>query len=261
MGAPAVNRPLVGLVIPSSNPTVERFVQWHPAAAVLGVDFVATRLAVRTIGLWAESDGQFEGDQLARAAGLLGDVRPQLVVWAGTSGLWRGAATEDHDLDAMAAAAGCPATSSRVAVLAALSETDGPVAVLTPYVAAVHEAVIASVVAAGYEVPEAEGLGISDNLAFSRIDADRLTAAAVRLSAGGSRRVMVACTNLVVASGRVAVVDSLLATLWHAAVQVGGTAQTYASFYESVCDEPGRPGRPRLAAPAQPPIVEVRSRS
>ncbi len=157
--------------------------------------------------------------------------------------------------------AGCRATSSRLALLAALTEGPSPVAVLTPYVDAVHEAVVASLRAAGVDVPVSEGMGISDNLAFSRIDTGVLAGAATRLSAGGSRRVVVVCTNLLVAEPRVAVVDSLLATLWHTARLAGGTSLSYGSFYELACSETGQPGRGLSATPAQPPTIEVRSPS
>ena len=243
-------RPLVGMIVPSSNPTVERALQTLDVCRHLGVDFVVTRVAVTDVAVSRSSMSQFGAVPMSRAAALLADAAPDLIVWAGTSGLWRGRNVEDAEVAQVATVGRCPSTSSRRAVLAALAEEDGPVAMLTPYVTAVHRAVVEHLLGEGVEVAESEALGVEENLAFARLDPELLRDSVRRLSAGSSRRVVVACTNVMVVAREALVVDSLLATLWHAARLAGGRNTPYRDFYRMVsgqsAEESGPIGRRNL---------------
>jgi maleate isomerase len=230
----------VGLVVPSSNPTVERLLSGGAVGAVLGIDVVVTRLRVLRIGADAEADAQFAADALLEAGGLLADAGVRAVVWAGTSGFWLGAARERAALDAVAQALGVPVASSREGVLAALAEAASPqVAVLTPYVEEVHAAVVAAVAAAGFTVPASHGLGLSQNLDFARIDPAELDGWIARLGGVAHGPVAVVCTNVAAARpAPVPVVDSVVATLWWAARTVSGTAAGYAETHRRLVAAP-----------------------
>jgi maleate isomerase len=218
----------IGLIVPSSNPTIEGFVQHVPVAALLGIDVLVTRVRVRRIAADADADAQFGLTAMSAAAALLAEAEVSLVAWAGTSGFWLGGTREDGVLARASADAGVPVTSSRVAVLAALAERPGvPVGVLTPYVPEIHGRVVAAVMT----VIEAE---------------------LRRLAGLGAESLAVVCTNVLgslpgLADAPFVVVDSVLATLWHAARLSGCSDQPYADCYRKACRllagaGPGRPG-------------------
>ncbi|MDX6331328.1 MAG: maleate isomerase [Streptomycetaceae bacterium] len=234
VGTPSA-RPLVGLIVPSSNPTVERLLSRGGVAAVLGIDVVVTRLRVLRIAADAEADAQFAPDTLLDAARLLADAGVRAGVWAGTSGFWLGAGGERAAPDAVAGDLGVPAGSSREGVLAALTETGvAEVAVLTPYVEPVHDAVVAAVTAAGFTVTASQGLGLSRNPDFAEIDPAELAGCLARLGGDARHPVAVVCTNVAAARPApvpVPVVDSVIATLWWAARMVSDTAPGYAQTH------------------------------
>jgi maleate isomerase len=179
-------------------------------------------------------------------AGLLADAEVALISWAGTSGFWLGADKEDEVLEQAGRAAGVPVTSSRAAVLAALGERPAaPVGVLTPYVPEVHRRVVAAVTDAcgGGRVVADRGLGIEANLGFAAIPAAVIDAELRRLADLGAESLAVICTNVPGLAGghaygppgsRRTVVDSVLATLWHAARLSGGYRGSYAGCYQQV---------------------------
>lgn len=193
---------------------------------------------------------------MAEAGELLSDVRPDLAVWAGTSGFWRGRAAELADMEMLARAVGCRAVSSRDAVVAALHGCARPVGVLTPYVSEIHSMVVNDLVREGVDVGGDTGLGESDNSAFAAIPASTLGREARILLERGCQTVAVVCTNLTLASGGLPVVDSAWATLWYAAHLVGAAPTTYWDLYEALV---GQPGRGFSATAAQAPMGEVRS--
>jgi maleate isomerase len=259
-------RPLVGLIVPSSNPTVERVALRSGILDLIGIDIVVTRIEVRTISTASASDAQFSAACFNAAAALLADSRPDLITWAGTSGFWRGA--EERDMAAITAATGIAASDSRQAVLAALHDIEaGPVAVLTPYTDAIGAAVEATLTRAGHPVGAARHLGHKDNLTFSRIPPATLQAAAAELGQTGRVPVVAVCTNLVVAAPGTLVVDSVLATLWDAARRVGATTIGYREIHDALVPTlatgtgqgpvMGQPERSLTAGVAHAPTFDV----
>jgi maleate isomerase len=208
---PHVSR--VGLVVPSSNPTIERFLADADVRAVLGLEVVCTRLAVERIDRAA--DRQFAPARITAATALLADAEVDLAVWAGTSRFW---------LDD-----GVPVLSSREAMFAALADVAaGEVSVLTPYTDDVHAAVVASVRSSGHTVAASRALGISRNLDFARVDPTP------HVRALAEHPVMVVCTNMLATTGAALIVDSIVATLWHAARLTGASSLGYADAFASL---------------------------
>jgi maleate isomerase len=230
----------VGLIVPSSNPTVEAFLP-H-VADVLAVRFLITRIGVRRIAADPDADSQFDPAALQAAAELLCDAEVELVSWAGTSGFWLGGERETAALAAVSEALRVPVTSSRVAMLAALGEVrDAKLGVLTPYVPAVHRPVLATLVAAGHIVVADRALGIERNLDFASIPSATLAAELAALVTAGAEVLTVVCTNVAATRSELAtaphlVVDSVLATLWHAAREIGASTSSYSDCYRAVLD-------------------------
>lgn len=245
MSATGLRAARAGLIVPSSNPTIERFLQRSGVAALLGLDVLVTRIRVRRIAADAAADAQFELAALVSAGSLLADADVTLICWAGTSGFWLGGDREDSVLGQVAAAVGVPVVSSRIAMLAALAQRPAdPVGVLTPYLPAVHDRVVATVRAAGHPVVADHCLGIERNLDFAAIPAVVVAAELRKLADCGAGSLAVVCTNVLgvvpgLATERYPVVDSVLATLWHAALTCGSYGASYASCYADVCRRAG----------------------
>lgn len=244
----------VGLIVPSSNPTIEGFLQRTPAAVLLGLDVLVTRVRVRRIAADADADAQFDAEALAAAAGLLADAEVSLVSWAGTSGCWLGGDREDGVLARVSRAAGVRVVSSRMAMLAAMAEDPGaPAGVLTPYLRGVHDLVEATMRDAGHPVVAGRELGIERNLDFAAVPAAAIEGELRRLAGQGARSLALVCTNMAgvlpgLAGEPWVVVDSVLATLWHVARECGSYAGTYEQCYRAVCAElaqAARAGEPR----------------
>jgi len=229
------DRHLVGLIVPSSNPTVERVAHHVCSAPWSGLDIIATRVKVRAVAPGAGVEGQFDSANMAAAARLLVDSDPELVIWAGTSGLWRGVEREAAELEALSAQHGRRVTSTSQGIVGALHEIgQEEVGVFTPYVAPIHRRVVGSVTDAGYRVVTDHGLGETDNLAFSRIAPEVIGPWVDRLSGGGNRPVLVVCTNLLAALPGTPTLDSVIATFWHAARLTGANELSYQATYEAV---------------------------
>lgn len=228
----------IGLIVPSSNPTIESFLP--VVAGTLDAQFLVTRIGVRRIALDADSHAQFDVAGLVSAASLLADAEVSLVSWAGTSGFWLGGDREDEVLAVASAEAGIQITSSRVAMLAALSEVaDARLGVLTPYTSDVHARVLGALSRAGYDIVADRALGVERNLDFAAIPAATVVAELRALAATGAEAAAVVCTNVlatteVLAVEPLVVIDSVLATLWHATRESGATLLSYVECYRRV---------------------------
>ena len=221
----------IGLIVPSSNPTIEAFL---PAASeVLGTSFLVTRIGVRRIAADADSDGQFDLEGLVAAARLLVDAEVSLVSWAGTAGFWLGVDREDAMLAEATVQVGVPVTSSRVAIFAAMKGArEHSVGVLTPYVEDVHRRVCATIEHEGFDVVADRALGIERNLDFAHVPPATIAEQLRLLAAAGAEVLPVVCTNVLATlaeldSAPFLVIDSVLATLWHAAREIGATSLDY----------------------------------
>ena len=148
-----------GTITPSSNRTVE--------ACIAGLlrDRPGWEACVTRIPYWGNGLGQpadaYDVAAYAEAARLLGHAGVEVVCWNGTRGATLGL---DHDrrlAEAMAAAAGVPATTTSLLMLERLRALGaGRVAILTQGEADYARAAGRNL---GLEVLAAEGLGIHDN--------------------------------------------------------------------------------------------------
>jgi maleate isomerase len=215
----------IGLIVPSSNtwlePTLARIVA---AAGPAGPTVHATRVPVTRIALDPGSDGQFAPDTMLAAARLLADAGVDALAWAGTAGSWLGVHRDRELCASITAATGVPATTSTLALLAALRAYGVTrLGLAVPYTDRVAARIAEVYREAGVEVVASASLGLTDNAAFADVPAERVDRLVAEAADGEDvYAVAVVCTNLAGAD-RVAgaedrlgvpVFDSVAATAW-----------------------------------------------
>jgi maleate isomerase len=238
----------IGMIVPSSNTAFE------PAVAEMqlpksDVTLHASRARVTSVSLGSDSQAQFGSAPLCAAALLLADARPDLLVWAGTSGLWLGL---DHDralCEALREATSVPATTTALALFDACATLGvRRCALVTPYLSEVVDRIVATCAEAGVAVVAERHLGLSDNHAFGLVTEQEISALALACTSDDLDGCLIACTNLggagIVAAleqqMRAPVLDSIAVTIWHA-LKVAGLAR------------PGTPQRPGPGTPRRAP--------
>lgn len=211
------------MITPSSNtclePTTYRLLSERDDVTVH-----FARVGVTRIGLDQESNAQFSLDAMRAAAAQLADAQVDVVVWNGTSGSWLGVEYDTALAATLSEAAGCPATTSTLAMLEACRVYGVTrLGLATPYTADVNALIAATYAALGVEVVHESHLGISDNEAFGRVPVDTV-AGQLRQVADDVHAVAVLCTNVHGATQvgsvedelGVPVLDSVAVTLWEA---------------------------------------------
>ncbi|WP_069812689.1 maleate cis-trans isomerase family protein [Streptomyces sp. TP-A0874] len=223
----------IGMVTPSSNTVLEP-VTLELAAGVPGLSVHFTRLRVTRISLDPADTGQFDQPAMVRAARLLSDAQVDVIAWNGTSGSWLGPEYDRAVCRAIEQATSVPATTSTLAVLAALEAYDvRRLGLITPYTEDIAEAIAANYAAHGFPVHAARHLGRTTNFDFALISEGELERAFHELAAGGCDAVAVVCTNLRAAHlarrweerTGITVVDSVAATLWATLRRTGSRAE------------------------------------
>jgi maleate isomerase len=220
----------IGMLTPSSNTILEPVT----AAILHGTDvsMYASRVAVTRIALDDHANTQFDTEPMLAAARLLADAAVDVIAWNGTAGSWLGV---DHDLELCAAiekATGIPATTSTLALLDAFRAFGVTrLGLAVPYTADVTERIVARYREHGVECVTTAQLGLTDNLDFGRVPAERVRQLIEQAAEGDPHAVAVVCTN-VAGAPHVAALEqqlgvpvfcSVSATLWKA-LDVAGAA-------------------------------------
>lgn len=184
-------RPAIGTILPSSNRMVER-VLTALMAQFPGVDSCVARIPYFGQGQGQPADS-YDAASFEAAARLLSHAGVGVVCWNGTRGAALGL---DHDralAAAMAAAAGCPATTTALETARLLERLGvrriGLVAQGPEEEAATHAAGLPA------ETVGLRGLGIRNNAEASAVDPATLLALA-REVAPGAEAVLLWSTNL-----------------------------------------------------------------
>ncbi len=212
-------RARIGLLVPSSNTTVE--VEF-PRAVQAGVATHVARLSLESVTADA-LDAM--GEEASRAAELLSHADVDAVAYACTTGsLLHGPGYDAELEDELSSAAGAPAVATALSVDRALSTLDVErVAVATPYVADLDEREREYLEAAGFEVAVIEGRGIEANRKIGGLSPEDAYRQGRSVAAGRSvDAVFVSCTNYrtlaaiepLEADLGIPVVTSNQATLW-----------------------------------------------
>lgn len=224
----------LGFLTPSSNtvlePTVAALLRDHP-----GITAHFARFRVVAINLGADSSRQFDTGSILAAAELLADAKVDAICWAGTSGSWLGFAQDEALCETITTRTGIPATTATLALRDALQLTGARnVALVTPYLAEVQDAIVANLAREGFRVSAERHLEDPGNYSFALHAArtvDELVEEAV--AEAPTDAVIIHCTNFRGLPGAPAlearlgplVLDSVALSVWGALRAAGGAAE------------------------------------
>jgi maleate isomerase len=216
-------RTLLGVVTPSSNTRLEPLT-CAMLAATPSVTAHFSRFRVVDVGLAAA--GQFETAAIVAAADLLADARVDAIVWSGTSGGWRGVEADRTLCAAITESTGIPATTSLLALLAAVELLGAErLGLVTPYPADMHAAVARTLAGEGVDVVASAFTDVTRSNWELSLIAPATVADMVRDVAGAAPDAITTfCTNLAVADHvpgweselGIPVLDSVTLAVWHA---------------------------------------------
>ncbi len=217
-------RTRLGMLTPSSNTVVEPLTT-DIIRALPDVTAHFARFTVTEISLTQQALDQFTPEPFMQAAQQLADARMHVIAWNGTSAAWKGFDQQDEVLcGAIQERCGVPATASMQALNAILDATEARrFALVTPYIDAVQEQIVANYTAAGYTIAAERHIGISENFAFSEIPGQDIADMTRAVAAEQPDVIMIVCTNLNSAplvedlerELQIPIYDSLSAVVWH----------------------------------------------
>jgi len=183
----------IGVIVPSSNTTVEAdFMLGLPDGVM--VHTARMYLAETT----AEAERRMIHEHVPIAVTDLATLRPHVVAFACTSGgAVLGVDGERRLIDTIARETAATVVSTNDAVGKAIERIGKKrVAVLTPYVDELNQAIKAGLERRGLTVVHLAGLGITENFAISSVTPDEIVAFAERELAGRAFDLLfVSCTN------------------------------------------------------------------
>lgn len=173
------HRPAIGTITPSSNRIVERSL-----AAILrllpAIDSCVARITYHGAGLGQPKNG-YDEEAYRQAASDLGHAGVGVVCWNGTRGAALGLDADRRLVAAMAAAAGCPATTTALATVQLLDAFGARrIGIVTP-----ADAVHAGAAAAGLgrDLAGLRALDLADNQAAAALPLPRIIALAREVAA------------------------------------------------------------------------------
>jgi len=183
----------IGIIVPSANVVVER-AAIRFAAEVPGLELQFTRIPVR-----GDADPFVQGydvDAFLRAAELLADARPDVLLWAGSMGVLVGAEHDERLGELIEAETGLPFTSSTIA-LVRLAERERleRIALVTPYAQAYQDRLVAGFVRLGFDCVAEEHAGLRDNLSYAGIGEEDTVRMALKVSVSRPDAILSWCTN------------------------------------------------------------------
>ncbi len=186
----------LGMLTPSSNTTLEPVTN----AMLTGLPSVSvhfSRFRVTEIALTGDALAQFDDRPILAAAELLAHAKVHVIAWNGTSAAWLGVDADRRLCARIEATTGIKATTSILALNEVLAITGvRRFGLVTPYIDAVQQRIIANYAAQGITCDPERHLGIQDNYAFADVSADTLASTIRAVAAGKPDAIGVVCTNL-----------------------------------------------------------------
>lgn len=227
----------IGVITPSSNTILEPVMARIAANSSPPVDLHFTRIRVTAIGLGAERVKQFDVGTMLDASGLLADLRPDVIVWAGTSGGWLGLDRDRAIARAIEEETKVPATTTTMANVELLQRHHvHRVGFATPYVPDVCDAIREKYSRLGLSV-EVSGENVSDNRQIALIGKDRFESQVRALAAKNCDAICIYCTNVQFAEEAerleeelgVLILDSVSVSYW-GALRLAGRPDAVAGY-------------------------------
>jgi maleate isomerase len=214
----------LGMLTPSSNTVLE------PATARLlaeapHITAHFQRLRVLQIGLDPGLAAQFDTAPMVEAAGFLADAKVHALCWNGTSGSWLGLDADRAVCAAATAATAIPCTTATLALHEALARLGARrIALVTPYLREIQDAIVAEFAAAGITTIVERHLDDPGNYSFADHPASRVDALVREVAADCPDAIIINCTNfrgtegaaVIEAETGIPVLDSIAVSLWGA---------------------------------------------
>lgn len=200
-----MNARRIGLVVPSSNTTVEaelpELLRRREAVAPERFTCHASRVQMRQVTPEELARMNLAAD---RCAGELADARCDVLVYACLVAIMAQGPGAHHAAEkrlgtaAVRAGHGMPVVTSAGALVAGLAVLGARrIALIAPYVAPLTADVVGYLGAYGVEVADAISLGVADNIEVGRLDPDQLVGLADKLDVGGADAVVLsACVQM-----------------------------------------------------------------
>lgn len=189
-------RTLLGVLTPSSNTALEPLTS-ALVAGIPGVSAHFSRFTVTRITLDEAALGQFDDSKILAAAQLLADARVDVIGWSGTAAGWMGFEQDRQLCARIEQATGIRATTSILALNEILERSGRRrFGLVSPYTADVQQRIVANYASAGFECVADSRLDISENFAFSEVDAETLTRQVREVAAAKPDAIATYCTNL-----------------------------------------------------------------
>ncbi len=220
----------LGMLTPSSNTVLE------PATAAMlhetpEITAHFARFRVTAINLGDGALAQFDHAPILAAAELLADAKVHAICWNGTSGGWRGFDADRALCAAITERTGIPATTATLALADALRLLGtARLGLVTPYLADVQQAIVATFGREGLAVVAERHLDDPGNFSFAAHTPETVAAMIRAVAAEGADAAAVFCTNFrgatvaaaLEAEAGIPVLDSVALALWGAIRAAGG---------------------------------------
>jgi maleate isomerase len=217
-----------GVLVPSSNTALEPLTQAIISSIVdddLTISVHFSRFAVTKIDLSAQGLAQFDLQPILAAAQLLAHARVDVIGWSGTSAGWLGFDHDERLCEAIRDATGVRATTSTLGLNRALKAWHvKELALVTPYIAAVNDAIINNYGGIGVTVGRGmeRHLGITENNAIGEVSEAQLDSMVEEVVKSGAKFVTTFCTNIRAAQRvdhwerkhRIVVFDTVAMVVW-----------------------------------------------
>lgn len=151
---------------------------------------------IEVVGTTDTYADDYDWDGMLRAAELLSHAAPAAICWNGSKGGSLGFGFDRHLCDRITERTGVDATTSTLAIDAALrANRQRRVALVTPYRAAYAAKIPPVFGNAGYEVVAEAHAGLSDNLAYASIPDEDILAMVRSTAAAKPDAILAYCTN------------------------------------------------------------------